>query len=85
MTPFRSTLYFPIKFQATAASSQTTTDVQEIQQDVSVIIFHANFTFSEQCIMILIRKQDQQDKHLFLKIFINQLNYSRSVSKGKIL
>jgi hypothetical protein len=71
MTPFRSTLHFPVKFQAAAASSQTTNYVQEIQQKVSVIIFHANFTFSEQCIMILIRKQDQQDKHFFLKNFIS--------------
>jgi hypothetical protein len=71
MTAFRSILHFPIKFQAAAAASQTTADIQEIQQEVSVIIFNANLTFSEPCIMMLIRKQDQQDKHLFLKIFIN--------------
>jgi hypothetical protein len=70
MTPFRSILHFPVKFQAAAASSQTTADIQEIQQEVSVIIFHANLTFSEPCIMILIRKQDQQDKHFFLNVLL---------------
>jgi hypothetical protein len=46
MTPSRSILLFSVKFQAAAATSQTAADVQEIQEEVSVIIFHANFTFS---------------------------------------
>jgi hypothetical protein len=68
MTPFRSILHFTVKFQAATATSQTTADVQEIKQEVSVIIFHANFTFSVPCIVIDARQQDQRDKCFVLII-----------------